>query len=342
MTDELTMVRVGVTSFFCFTTLGIAWCLTPANSFADAPLIENHSVIVPPAIGMVLESETKRDKLIARSPMPPGGRHACLSIDERIEDRLGPRGFESDQTLMFPLTTVCMGLFPAADETGWPGYEATGDHAKSLGNWAEAERAYATAVGLLDRVMDKEGNQDLAALLTKLGVARFKQNDFAGAEVVFRRALTIYTSTRGAEDLRVADTLDLVASALFEQQQGRALAGPLFFRAWVIRETSLGPDHPAIADSLHHVAVSLYSDNVSLAIPLFLRSREIREKVFGHDHPLVADSLNAMAKLYDLHNRRDLAIPLYQDALSIQEKVFGPNASETLQVRSSLGTAREK
>ena len=195
------------------------------------------------------------------------------------------------------------------------------------------------AVGLLERALDKEDNLDLAALFNKLGATRFKENDFVGAETVFRSALTIYTSMLGSEDIRVANTLDLVAGALFEQQQGRALAGPLFFRAWVIREGVLGPDHPAIADSLHHMAVSLYSDNLSLAIPLFIRSRKIRENVFGHDHPLVANSLNAMAQLYEMHNRRDLAIPLYQDALAIREKVFGLNASETLQVRSSLEMA---
>ncbi len=230
----------------------------------------------------------------------------------------------------------------SAGEIGWPGFEARGDHERSIENWVGAEKAYAIAVGLLDRTTDKEVNEALAALLNKLGVTRFKQGDFAGAETAFRRALTIYTMTRGAENLHVADTLDLVASALFEQEQGRALAGPLFYRAWVIREEMVGPEHPAIADSLHHVAVSLYADNLSLAIPLFLRSRQIREKVFGHDHPLVANSLNAMARLYELHNRQDLAVPLYQDALTIQEKVFGPNASETREVRSSLDMAHRR
>ncbi|MGZ9140685.1 MAG: tetratricopeptide repeat protein [Nitrospira sp.] len=85
-----------------------------------------------------------------------------------------------------------------------------------------------------------------------------------------------------------------------------------------------GQNHPDVADSLHPLALSLYSDNVSFAIPLLLRSKEIREKVFGHDHPPVADSLHAMARLYEAHSGRDLAIPLYQQALTIQEKVFGP------------------
>lgn len=322
----------------CRLSFSVLCCgLISSTSFADVPFQGNHPLVAPPASEGLRAEKTRSDKLIAYGPMSSGGRDACFSIEDQPGE--GPRRYDGKGALLLPLTTVCVGLPASLNEITWAGYEANGDHAKSAGNWPEAEKAYATAVELLDRTIDKEINQDLAALLNKLGAMRFKQNDFAGAEKVFRRALAIYTLTRGAEDLHVADTLDLVASALFEQQEGRALAGPLFFRAWVIREAALGPNHPAVADSLHHVAVSLYSDNLSVAIPLFLRSREIREKIFGHDHPLVANSLNAMAMLYESHDRRDLAIPLYQDALTIQEKVFGPNASETLQVRSHLDMA---
>ena len=225
---------------------------------------------------------------------------------------------------------------------GWSGYEAEGDHARSAGNWSEAEQSYVKAVELLDRATVQGIDQDLASLLNKLGVVRFWHKDFAGAEKSHRRALAIYSKARGADDLRVADTLDLVAIALFGQQYGQELAGSLFFRAWAIREKVLGQNHPDVADSLHYLALSLYSDNVSFAIPLLLRSMEIREKVFGDDHPSVADSLHAMARLYEVNNRRDLAIPLYQEALIIQERVFGPNAVETKQVRNNLNTAHQE
>lgn len=339
MAAVLTIIRLWTASFFCLAGLGIVLnsCLTPAVSFAGVLLQEHHPVVSPPATDSVLATDTKSDKSIAYSSLFPPEKDACFWIEDRIDDPLSLR--EYDDKHLLPLTAACAGLLAAGDQIGWPGYEAQGDHARSVGNLPEAEKAYATAVGLLDRTADKEVNQDLASLLNKLGTTRFKQHDFAGAETIFRRALTIYTLTRGHHDLRVADTLDLVASALFEQQQGRALTGPLFYRAWVVREEMLGPDHPAVADSLHHVATSLYADNLSLAIPLLFRSKEIREKIFGHDHPLVANSLNAMARLYEVHNHRDLAIPLYQDALTIQEKVFGPNASETMQARSSLDMA---
>lgn len=211
-----------------------------------------------------------------------------------------------------------------------------------MGNWSGAEESYVKAVELLDRASVQDINQNLASLLNKLGTVRLWQKDFAGAETSHRRALTIYRKTRGADDLRVADTLDLVAVALFEQPHGHELAGSLFFRAWAIRETALGQNHPDVADSLNHLALSLYSDNVSFAIPLLLRSKEIREKVFGHDHPSVADSLHAMARLHEAHSRRDLAIPLYQQTLTIQEKVFGPNALETKQVRNNLDMAHRE
>ena len=329
------------TFVFCLTVLGtiLNWYPSPAMSFAAVPLQEHRQAVSPSATDGVRGVDTKSDGPVSPSSIPPGGRNACFPIDDRREDRLEPRGLDGSRTLLLPPTTVCIELLAAVDEIGWPGHEAEGDHARSVGDWLEAEKAYAMAVGLLDRTTDKEVNQDLAALLNKLGATRFKQNDFVGAETVFRRALVIYQLTRGADDLHVADTLDLVASALFEQQQGRVLAGPLFYRAWAIRNGTLAPDHPAIAESLHHLAVSLYSDNLSLATMLFLRSKEIREKVFGHDHPLVASSLNAMAHLYETYDRRDLAIPLYQDALTIQEKVFGPNASETRQARFSLDMA---
>lgn len=322
---------------YCVGLIAVLCCsLTSTISFADESFPGNPSVIPPPAMEMEWGDHTRSDNLLSRSPMSAEGRDACFAIGDRTEEHDKPRGAHGSPTLLLPMMRVCVGLVAAIDGIGWSGHEASGDHSKSLGHWAQAEQDYAMAAGILERTIDKEVNQDLAALLKKLGAARFMQNDYTGAEIVLRRALTIYTSTRGAEDLRVADTLDLLAGALFEQPQERALAGPLFFRAWVIREGALIPDHPAIADSLHHVAISLYSDNLSLAMPMLLRAKEIREKVFGHDHPLVAVSLSAMARMYEAHNHRDLAIPIYQDVLRIQEKVFGPSASEAIQARDYL------
>lgn len=325
-------IRFGVHSI-CIATLGS--CLMAAASFADVSPQKQRSIETSPAFEVLRDGSRSATTPLVDWLGPLEGTGSCFWAETRNGAQPSLEGKNRPDSFSF----ACVRVGTNPDEPGWAGHEAKGDHTKSVGNWSEAEQAYANAVGLLERTADREVNQDLAALFNKLGTTRFKRKDFAGAEQAFRRALTIYTATRGAEDLHVADSLDLLANALFEQPQERVLAGPLFYRAGAIRESILAQDHPAVADSLHHIAVSLYSDNLAIAIPLFLRSKQIREQVFGHDHPLVADSLHTMARLYETHDRRDLAIPLYQEALTIQERVFGPTASETVQVRDYLNMA---
>ena len=300
--------------------------LIPSISLADVMLKERKPAIT--ALDVVLETSrhTMKSQLAIRGGRAPNRQGKCLSAD----DQRKVQQIDDKPALLEPLKLVCVSLIADSHETGWSGYEAEGDHARSNGNWSVALNAYARAVELLGQTTVHEGTLDMASLLNKLGAMRSKQHDIAGAEMVYRRALTIYTSIGGAEDLRVADTLDLLAVALSEEPANRGLTGTLFFRAWAIRDAVLGQDHPAVADSLQRLAVSLYADDLSMAMPLLLRATEIRIRVFGHDNVFVADSLSAMAHMYEVHQRRDLAIPLYQEALTIREKLFGPNSSETL------------
>lgn len=317
--------------FYSICIATVAFSLMAPVSFADVSL----QVLPPPehplALEMFLGTNRSTHAPLVNWLVTSEEARSCFWGENRSRTRLNVD--ELNRPELF--TYACVRIATNADELGWTGHEANGDHAKSIRNWTEAEHAYANAVSLLERTADHERSQNLAALLNKLGATRFNQKDFAGAEQAFRQALTIYTATRGAEDLHVADSLDLLASALFEQRQHRILAGPLFYRAGAIREASLAQDHPAIADSLYHIAISLYSDNLAIAIPLFLRSKQIREQVFGHDHPLVEESLNTMALLFELHDRPDLAIPLYQEALTIHEKVLGASF-ETIPDRDYL------
>lgn len=320
-------MRQWASSLLSFTILGLLLfsCLTPSISIADVFLNERGPTI--PASDVVLEAShyTMKSPLAVRSMLAQSWPGACFSAD----DQRNVRHIDDKSTWLTPSNIVCVSLRADVHETGWSGYEAKGDHARSTENWSDARQAYSRAVELLGRTTAQEGNLDLASLLNKLGAMLSMQHDIAGAEVVHRRALAIYTSIGGADDLRVANTLDLLAAALSEEPTNRGLAGALFFRTWAIRERVLGPEHPAVADSLHRVALTLYADHLSLAMQLLLRAREIRIRVFGPDDASVAESLSAMALMYEVHQRRDLAIPLYQEALSIREKVFGPHSSQT-------------
>lgn len=220
-------------------------------------------------------------------------------------------------------------------------YEEHGDQAKAAGEWSKAEEAYNKALGVVDTTQRMDNR--VAELSTKLGEMLIKKKDLKSAEGAFRHALSIYQWNLGADDLKVADTLDRVAVSLQNQEDGFALTGPLYFRSLAIREKALGPDHPDVADSLQRVGLALYFENGRLptAIPLLERALSIREKTSGHEHLSVATILSTLAFIYDLHNARDRAIPLYEEALRIREKLLGPNAPEVLQSLSNLGDAYE-
>jgi len=310
-------------------------CSLPSSlMFAAVPLQESHPVTVP-GIEDVLGADRylMGGQLAEPGQVSPGGTERCIRLEDHIQ--------VLEHTPLVPATALCVELPASAHETGWSGYEALGDHARSVGNWSEAEHAYAKAIERLERITDHNDNQALAALLNKLGITQYKQRDFAGAEAAYRHALRIYTATQSAEDLRVANTLHGLAMTLFEQSHGRDLAGALFFRTWAVREQVLGPDDPAVAESLQALALSLYPDDLSKAVPLLRQAMHIRERTYGRTHPSVAETLTAIAVLYEAHHRQDLAIPLYQEALIIQEKVFGPNALETRRVRESLTMAHQ-
>ncbi|GKS58585.1 hypothetical protein YTPLAS18_21120 [Nitrospira sp.] len=229
----------------------------------------------------------------------------------------------------------------ASDHPSWPAYEAAGDHAKAVEAWQEAEQAYAKAVDTIEDVQAGEANSNTAGLFAKLGTMRLHQKSFAGAETALRRALTIYTRTRGPDDLIVADVLDLLATALFYQDDGRALAGPLYYRALGIREMLLGPNHPEVAESLHRVAFGLYFEEGRLlsAVPVIQRALAIQEEAFGRNHLAVANTLSTLAAIYDAHDLRGTAIPLYEEALGIRTKVLGTEAVPTQQSLYSLSRA---
>jgi CHAT domain-containing protein/Tfp pilus assembly protein PilF len=115
---------------------------------------------------------------------------------------------------------------------------------------------------------------------------------------------------------------------------------PLAERALVIREKTLGPQHPDVADSLNNLA-RLYFDrgDYSKAEALFQRALIIREKALGLEHPDAADSLNNLARLYFDRGDYSKAEALFRRALIIREKALGlehPDAADSLNNLANL------
>ena len=112
---------------------------------------------------------------------------------------------------------------------------------------------------------------------------------------------------------------------------------PVAQEALRVAESTFGPEHPNVAESLNSLAV-LYDNQgrYTEAEPLFKQALTIREKASGPEHPDVAATLNSLAVLYDNQGRYAEAEPLSKRALTIREKALGPDGPLVAASLSSL------
>ncbi len=144
----------------------------------------------------------------------------------------------------------------------------------------------------------------------RLDVVPAERNAAAGRYHVSIVALRAPTSDeRALEQARrsLAQSRDLRQKGKYDE------ALPPAERALAIREKVLGPDHRAVADALHLLAV-IYDDkhDYAKAEAPNLRALAIREKALGPDHPDVARSLFNLAWLAKMRQDFGHAESLYR------------------------------
>ena len=144
--------------------------------------------------------------------------------------------------------------------------------------------------------------------------------------------------------LEKSDTGRELAAALNNLGQVHAgqghddLAEPLYRRAIVLMEKSLGLETPLIGAELTNLA-ALYQrqSRYAEAEPLFRRALAVREKGLSREHPDVGQSLNNLATLYVKQQHYANAEPLFQRALAIYQKAGGPEHPAVATVLNNLG-----
>ena len=149
--------------------------------------------------------------------------------------------------------------------------------------------------------LEKSGGSNepaLATALNELAIFHFQQGDFAAAEPLFRRALTIREAALGPDHPQTAQALNNLAQVLQERGNYPA-AQPLLERALALYEKVRGPDHTEVATALNNLAgLHRVTGNYAKAEPLYLRALAINEKANGPDHPSVAVVLNNFGLMF--------------------------------------------
>lgn len=146
-----------------------------------------------------------------------------------------------------------------------------------------------------------------------------------------------WSGTSGHSDTLIAHAANLLAN--FLSCAGlRTAAEPLLCRALAIREKTLGPDHPDVAESLNNQATIYWlQGQYAQAEPLFERALAILEKARGPHDPDVALALNNLALFPLVQRQYPRAESLLNRALAISEAALGAEHPDVSGVLGSLG-----
>src|SRR5687768_14236639 len=167
----------------------------------------------------------------------------------------------------------------------------------------------------------------------------FGRGDFARAEQAFAAAIR-EAEQLGAADLRLATSLANLAQLKLRQRKYDD-ADRLFRRSLQIRESTLGPDHASLVQTVNGLAAVCYArGDIDAAEPLFQRALSITERRLGAQHPDIVTSLNSLARIAFKRNDYSAAGPLLERLLVMKESTVGPDHPEAAPILGSLVKVR--
>ncbi|HEY8378866.1 MAG TPA: tetratricopeptide repeat protein, partial [Nannocystis sp.] len=214
-----------------------------------------------------------------------------------------------------------------AEALGWPPMTAAvrrleGDLLGHTGAYPEAEVAVLRAY--MEAAKVRAWDVAAAAAINLAWIIGDLQARYAESKVWVEHADVALGFAGDPLGLHEALRLSHLA-AIFLATGAYADAKPLLERALAIRERSLGPEHPYVADSLMGLAnAHWYTGAYAEAKELHERALAIREETLGPDHPHVASSLNNLAAVHWVSGAYSEAKALLERTLAIREKALGP------------------
>jgi eukaryotic-like serine/threonine-protein kinase len=208
---------------------------------------------------------------------------------------------------------------------------------QNLGLYEPADGLFAEALAERRRLLGPL-HPDVATSLTHIASLRRAQFRPADSVAFSRQALAIRQRVFGNDDLRVAENLQWLASALQITDSPETEA--LIRQALVIRRKRLGEDHPDVAESLDTLAwFLLLHDRYAEADPIYARVLAMRQAQLGADHPAVLETIGEVADLRLMQGRYAESVRLNRQALADWERIKGHDHPEVAAFETALAGA---
>jgi eukaryotic-like serine/threonine-protein kinase len=259
---------------------------------------------------------------------------------ERRRSMFGPENPEvADSLVALGLLRVGQAKFDEAERLVRDGLEMskrrlpTGDPAiaraaTALGLVLEERGSYKEAIAVLeDAARLHEARQpastDLAATLRELFNTQFYAGNFATADEIGRRVLTMTRQLNGERHALVAEDLINLGAVQYERGQ-YSEAERLYREALTITENWYGREHFKTGSNLTMLGRSLHMQKrLNEASDALRRAVAIQERVFGPVHPRVASAVNDLGAVALRREAFDEAEAAFVRMGDIYRSVYG-------------------
>jgi serine/threonine protein kinase/tetratricopeptide (TPR) repeat protein len=180
-----------------------------------------------------------------------------------------------------------------------------------------------------------------------LAAARPKNLDGGlGIHATIREAIDAAESKIGqsfADQPTVEASIRNTLGVSYYQLSEPARAIHQFDRAWRLRRTALGADHPDTLISMDSLAAAYHATSrFAEAIPLFEDTLQRRQAKLGPDHHDTMITVSNLAVAYAMADRFADSLPLLRKKLEWTKAKLGPDNPETLIGMGNLGAAYQE
>ena len=306
------------------------WCLETLSVDLEANLamLESNSALTasraleaassPPAPHSCLDP-----KFLAMTPRPPSDPERFLTLRTELA-----RLRSAFAVGRYDVGDDVIALKEDAERLGWEPLTAT--ILVTAANFAGASEHPDEAVQLATEAHGraaKHGAWDIAAVaaLRLTDQVGLDQQRFAEGRVWAHQAEVAIAMVAGDRQHRLTAELHLTRGLLEKTAGNVDTARVEMAAALEIFESTLGPEHPAIARTLYALGrLESQEGRYNEATATLRRSMAIAERTLGPQHPNVAAVCDALASGLARSGDLDAALPLHERALSTKRRTLGP------------------
>jgi tetratricopeptide (TPR) repeat protein len=254
---------------------------------------------------------------------------------ERLNARREPAELRSWQVHLRFVTDAAL---PRCDEAAADLGHTFAEHLYQIGDYQGACAYHRRSLSIRQAVLGA-GHPVTALSLAQLGKSLFLYGDEAQARPYFEQALAIQRLELG-EHNDTATTLNHLGFLL--QLQGElSAARQCHEQALHIWRSILGPEHPAVVDSLCNLAYVEYSEGkLDAAHSLLQQALSVQRKATGSEHPETARVLTHLGELLQAQGKLEEAESVLNEALVIQVQQLGAEHPDTARTLCYHGDVR--